>query len=510
MQPVSQGFNYQPTPTGIKYHDSDEFVKLITGPFGSGKSCAVVNDILFYILSQAPAPDGVRYTRIGVIRGTYPELSKYTRDSLVEVMPEQYGTIRYGGAPITGIYRGPVGDGDGDYSYIQRGEPWQPGMATMFQAEFILQALQTAEDAEKIKSANWSFAWINEATSVDYEEFVATMGRVGRYPSEELGGCTYAGILVDFNQPPPGHYLHRILQEPEHNYAIFRQPPAAFKHVDELGKVTYEVNPDAENLNNLKGGSEYYANQIAAWQLAGRTDKIDSLFCMLDVPVKDGKPVWSEFSYDIHVANKDIEPLPYCITIIGYDTSGIHPAAAFFQENQGRWAITDEIYGDEMGLEEFIEQAMMPLITQKYPTCKFVVSCDPANARDAYTGLAPTTHLEQKGFQVFMPSVNTPKTRIRAVSAMLNRNFGGLIISPHCKMSIYAMQGGYRYPKLRVHGSVEAAYNANPEKNIYSHIADAVQYGAMFINRGVFNEDKDIQGIKRRISKRHRTLRKVV
>lgn len=528
--PVIADFNYVPSPTGLRFHDSDAFVKLIFGPYGSGKTCMIMNDAKFYCLAQNPASDGVRYTRIGVIRGTYPELVSTTRESILEVFPSQFGTIRMGGAPLRGVYRFPVGDGP--YDWVANRQPWQPGFGTIVQVEFMLVAIQTADDAEKIKSANWSFAIINEATSVDYEVITAVMGRVGRYPSQDMGGCSYAGLLIDTNQPPQGHYLLNMKAHPEPNWEIFEQPPAAIKTEDDLGNVSYEVNPDAENLRNLgararpddfdewtkeaqdhflkEKGMDYYRNQIAAWKLEGRTDKIDSLFCMLDVPMRDGKPVWPNFKYDVHVAKGEIEVVPFNDLIIGYDTSGIHPGAVFVQNNQGRWAILDELYGDGMGLETFLEQALMPLVLHKYSTCRVVIACDPANAKDAYTGIAPSVHLENKGFEVYMPKTNDPKTRIRVVDQLLNKSTGGFIISPNCSMTIKAFQGGYRYKRLRVAGSVTAAYDAKPEKNDFSHIADAVQYAALYIAReDGFGERKPTR-IMHSLSRRRSILKRIM
>lgn len=524
-------FNYIPSKTGLAFHDSDAFLKLVLGPYGSGKTCMVMNDAKYYCLSQAPASNGTRYTRIGVIRGTYPELASTTRGSILEVFPSRFGTIRQGGAPLLGFYHFPVGDGS--YDWLQNGMPWEPGMGTLAHVEFVLQALQTADDVEKIKSANWTFAIINEATSVDYEVLTAVMGRVGRYPSEDMGGCTYAGVLIDSNQPPSGHFLLNMKAHPEPNWAIFEQPPAALKKEDSLGNISYEVNPEAENLRNLGAarkpddfdewdtekqekflhdkGLEYYANQIAAWKLEGRTDKIDSLFCMLDVPMRDGKPVWTLFKYDMHVAKNVIEPVPRLPVIIGYDTSGIHPGAVFFQQNQGKWAIVDELYGEDMGLEAFVEQALMPLVLSKYAYCPIVISCDPANAKDAYTGVSPSQHLENHGFEVYMPKTNEPKTRIRAVDQLLNKTVGGIIVSPHCDLVIKAFQGGYRYKRLRVMGAVGAAYDAKPEKNLYSHIGDAIQYGVMYIIKNDYTEKSEsLTVVARKLANRRNVLRRVM
>lgn len=485
-------FRYIPSPTGIAMHECDAPIKLATGPFGSGKSCMVINDLLFYAYAQAPAPDKVRYTRIGVIRSSYPELASTTRNSIMEVMPSECGMIKQAGAPITGLYRIPLPDG------------------TIAQIEWVLLALESAEDRRKLRSTNWSYAWINEAIYVDYDIFVELQGRVGRYPSEAMGGCSYAGIIMDFNQPERGHYLLNMMENPPPGVAVFKQPPAAFKEIDELGNISYRLNPDAENLNNLTGGIEYYKKQIDLWKAEGRTDQIDALFCMMDVPMKDGKPVYPSFDYGYHVAKSNIDVQTYSPVIIGYDTSGIHPGAVLMQEFQGKWAVIDELYGDGVGLEVFVEQLLVPLLRNKYPHCDAIVSCDPANAKDAYTGLSPTTHLKEAGFEIYLPRTNEPKTRIRAVEQLLNKNIGGIIVSPHCEMIIRAFQGGYRYKRLRVSGSIETAYDVKPEKNKFSHIADALQYAALYITQGELLDSRDLSNVKRQLGRRQRALRKIM
>lgn len=512
-------FKYIPTPTGLRVHESDAFIKMILGPYGSGKSCMVANDLLFYALSQAPAPDGVRYTHIGVIRSTSGEVLSTSRRSLLEVWPDEFGGIRAGGYPTYGFYTGPVGDGP--YDYISQGRPWEPGLGTYINVQFSLYGLETAEDAEKIKSVNWSFAWINEATNIDFSIIAMASGRVGRYPSAAQGGCSYAGLIMDFNQPTPGHYLHNMMQNPERigrdlglaegkTIQVFVQPPAAFKQEDELGKVSYRTNPDAENLENLKDGEGYYKKQIALQLMDGRTDLIDSLYCLLSVPIREGKPVWPEFRRELHLAPTDIEPMQFNNTIIGFDASGIHPAVAVLQEHAGRWAVVDELYGEDMGLEEFIEQALIPLVLAKYSTGECIVSLDPSDPRNAFNALTPSAILKEKGFRVYKPASNSPKLRIQSVARLLNKNVGGLLISPHCELVTAAVQGGYRYPKLRIHGSIESLYNINPVKDKHSHIADALQYACMYINSGTLHESEDTDFVKKKLSRRRKVLGRLI
>jgi len=391
-----------------------------------------------------------------------------------------------GSAPLRGLYIFPLGDG------------------TTVHLELVLTAVATMEDADKLRSANWSFAWINEASEIESGIMEFITSRIGRYPSKDMGSCSYSGILLDFNRPQPGHHLLATMDNPvlqlvnEHGLekeipiAVFTQPPAAFKEIREDGTVVYRANPDAENLENLRGGVEYYSTQIASWLKIGHTDYIESLFCMLDTPIRDGQAVFPQFNLETHVSKNVLEPQNFTTVIVGMDTSGIHPAATFWQENQGKWCCLDEIMGIEMGLEAFMEEALVPLIRSRYPTCDVIISCDPANARDSFTALAPTTHLQRLGFQVYLPTSNLPKIRIRAVEVLLNKQIGGIIISPTCKGVIRAMIGGYHYAIRRVvSSSAGKVYNSKPEKNDDSHLADAIQYAAMYINQGVVDKSTE-------------------
>jgi hypothetical protein len=71
---------------------------------------------------------------------------------------------------------------------------------------------------------------------------------------------------------------------------------------------------------------------------------------------------------------------------------------------------------------------------------------------------------------------------------MLNVHMGGLLISPHCELTIKALEGadgpqGYHYAKYRLRGSLNDVYSEIPEKNAASHLADALQYFALHVGR---------------------------
>lgn len=507
-------FNYRMSPTGRIFHESDKFLKMICGPFGSGKSCCCAVDVLANACAQTPAPDNTRYVRVGVIRSTYPELISTTRRSLMEVLPSSCGTITSAAVSPRGTYIIPLPDG------------------TTLNLELELKALRTPDDCISLRSANWTFAWINEATSICPEILAEVLGRVGRYPSQDLGGIRWSGVIMDFNMPEQGSWLDTYTKNPEDNWLVVRQPPAAFKIEDENGNVTYEVNPDAENLRNLGSsepgdpdtfatdeekeaylrtrGMRYYRNQIATLLKDGRVDVVQNMYCMLDVPIVEGKPVYPAFSRTRHVASSPIEPFPFHDIIVGMDQSGIHPAAVVLQNQKGRWCVLDEMYAENEGFENFLYGMLIPLLRSRYSTNPVVAAIDPSNKRDDFQAVTPRARLEEAGIPAVTEISNSPKARIQAVDHMLNLEVGGLLVSPTCENLIRGFTHEYRYRRLRASGTLGAVYTPSPEKNDSSHYHDALQYACLLIHRGVEEKTHDYVEMARQISARRSVLRNVV
>lgn len=77
------------------------------------------------------------------------------------------------------------------------------------------------------------------------------------------------------------------------------------------------------------------------------------------------------------------------------------------------------------------------------------------------------------------PGNNRLNVRLEAVEQCLNRmvdGAAGLLVSPTCTTLKAAMDGGYHYRKL---ATTAERYSDEPEKDKYSHIADALQYALL-------------------------------
>ena len=80
--------DYTAETTPALFHKSNDFVRGILGPIGSGKSVAMCVEMFIRATQQAKSKDGVRRTRWIVIRNTAPELETTTIKTWLDWFPE--------------------------------------------------------------------------------------------------------------------------------------------------------------------------------------------------------------------------------------------------------------------------------------------------------------------------------------------------------------------------------------------------------------------------------------
>ena len=81
------------------------------------------------------------------------------------------------------------------------------------------------------------------------------------------------------------------------------------------------------------------------------------------------------------------------------------------------------------------------------------------------------------------PPTNDPDKRIAAVERLLSQQVEGkamFLISPSCAQLIKGFRSGYRY-KVKKNGEMED----KPDKNEFSHVHDALQYGCAVIDMNI-------------------------
>lgn len=452
-------FKYTAEPTLVKFHRSKKRVRYIKGPWGSGKSTGCVFEILMRAMRQQPK-NGVRRSRWAIIRNTYPELKSTTIKTWERWVPTSVAPVVMS-TPISCKFRQKLADG------------------TVMDLEVIFMALDGPEDVKKLLSLELTGAYINEGREVSWEVFEGVMGRIDRYPETEkdadgnvIYGPTEPGVLVDSNAPRTSHWLYEKFETGEvpDDWEMFPQPPAVYFDVE---ADKWVLNPDAENLSHLPTG--YYAHQMTLGEEHIRVN----LACEPGMTRK-GKPVFHKFSNVRHVAKEVLLPKRGSAILVGIDF-GLTPAAILGQLNFKGLTLLDELPATDESLEDFLDQYLLPLLRSKYNGYPVVACGDPAGkGRSSINKMTSLMVMNQRGIKTYPAITNAFGRRKEAVDWFLGRD-EGFVVSPHLTFTREALSAGYVWKEVR-NNSGQTLDIA--DKNEYSHIADAVEYLALYARYG--------------------------
>lgn len=239
-----------PGPVVKAFRKSRARRRILTGPFGSGKSAGCCIDIITKIDEQKAAPDGVRRSRWAVIRNTYTDLKNTTVRTWKDwVSEEQFGQF-VNVAPFEHRIRYNKSDG------------------TRVEADVLFIAMDTPDDVKKFLSLEVTGIYFNEVREIHRTVVEAGDGRIGRYPSMKDGGPSWHGIIADTNMPDEDHWLYELAEGGVAGWEFFHQPGGVMDVADHTVPNTpakWVHNPAAENISNLVAG--YYTEQ-----LIGKTD----------------------------------------------------------------------------------------------------------------------------------------------------------------------------------------------------------------------------------------------
>ena len=509
---------YRASPTGARFHASDKIVRGFRGPVGSGKTVACVQELHRLAKDQWPNRDGIRKTRWAIIRNTSLELRTTTLNTFKQWIPEQLCPITMSPL-ITGTLRYNLPDG------------------TKVEAEFIFLALDQPKDTRKLLSLELTGVFINEAREISFAVVKAARERIGRYPAVidgyddeagefdgyqphhnedgELSACKRKAVLMDTNPCDDTHWWYQLAENGhldgvneegkdkarEETAKIFEfvaSPPPLLKMGDE-----YVKNPNAENIAFLPGGYQYYFDM-----LAGNTeDHINVMVLGNYGTIKDGKPVYPEYNDSIHC--REVKPIASLPIGLGWDF-GLTPSVVIGQMTSlGQMRVIDELVGDGVSVRAFARDIVKPHLSQKYKGYYLAFSVgDPAGdnrgegegktaigiLNDDYTDFEGDriTPLNM-GFTTLPAPSNDPTKRIEAVKSFLTKMVDagepGYLLDKRCRWLRKGKQGSYKYKRLQVSG--QDKYHDKPDKNDYSHPADAEQYLALGFIEGYDSPSDD-------------------
>jgi len=429
-------------PTLRRFHNRHNFVRGVMGPIGSGKSTACCMEILVRAMEQAPSlKDGKRHTRWAIIRNSYPELKTTTMKTWGDWCPPEYGKLTMS-SPIR--------------HFIETND---------LVLEVLFLALDRAEDQKKLLSLELTGAWVNEAREIPKPIIDTLTGRVGRYPAEKDGGCTWSGIFMDTNPPDDQSWWYRLAEEetPE-GWEFFRQPSGRGAH--------------AENLPNLPKG--YYKRVSAGKDPDWIKAYVDGDYAF----VIEGKPVFPSFRDRTHTAKEVLKPIEGIPLLVGVDF-GLTPAAVIGQKlTNGRWVILDEYVTEDTGVRRFAEN-FSRYIQTKYEGFDFGGGWgDPSGNKREYREETAFSLMNEfcplsKNHTVKWREAPSNDTLLRfeAVHNVLDRMIDGdpgILISPEARYVRKGFAGGYHYKLLRSGDGTQT--QEFPNKNKFSHPMDALQY----------------------------------
>jgi hypothetical protein len=453
----------------------------VLGPVESGKS--VLGVALSYIMGCCipRCKDGIRRARILVVRSTEGELDRGIKKTIKNwFVPKMYGNFK-GSMPSVLTIR-------------------------QFDMELELELFAFDGDGEevlkKLRSTEYTMAFVNEAQYMSLKLVKAIEQRTGRFPPADI--CPEYDrkrrIFGDMNMPSdPAHWALRMMgksplpadmseeerlqyKKPD-NWKFYQQPPAVFAEKNERGQITgFKVNPKAENL--------FYSTEDGILQLTQGADVDDVKRDLMNevVPVKSGVPRYKEFSMDWHVSKTPLELFPDAPIICGHDP-GLFGGWVFLQHINGQWrAFLEYRAHNETAYEQ--ADAILPLLGERVPFWReagFIGWGDPFGNRASAAGNAEEGArtvfdiLRARGLHFNTPAMkDNPETRLNTGRAVLKGTVGNgqpkaIFDSLGVPMLISALNGGMTMKRIGggKEGEVKMAVD---KKSGYADIGEAWEY----------------------------------
>jgi hypothetical protein len=453
-KPYQVLYDYTDVPTIKRFALCDDRIRLLMGPFGSGKTSGCVMEVMRRAQEITPCRDGIRRARWAVVRNTYNQL----KDTTIRTFHDWFPPKIFGEYRVT------------DHNYIITRFPG-------VQLEICFRALDRPDQVSNLLSFEFTNAYFNEVREIPKTIIEAMDGRIGRYPSKRDVGDFWHGMIMDTNPPDEDSYLYKQFEKirPE-GWRIFKQPSGLSAH--------------AENTKHLP--KNYYKNLAR-----GKEEMFVRLYVHGQYGyLVSGKPVFQSYNDNVHCAPHVLEPMRGLDVLVGFDF-GLQPACSIGQITPlGQLQVQNELVSDGMGLRQFCENQLLPLLRQKYFGMNVMGFGDPSGTSRMPTDESTCFEVLQGrdiGLRNVVPApTNAIVPRISAVEHFLNKmNRGepGFLLSPNCTHIRKALNGGYHYEKDSKSNSAEE-YKPIPVKNFSSHIADSLQMLCMYISEKEMNDKK--------------------
>ncbi len=445
--------DYSPPPT-IKafisdYRPGELFYDWIVGPYGSGKTTGLFFKLCVMAGLQDKDSDGIRRTKAVIIRNTMPQLRDTTMASW----------NRWFKDGVAGEWRA------SENKFILRYND--------VECEVLFRPLDTPADIARVLSLEVSFALIDEFVQIPREIIDALSARLGRYPAEH---CTNWGMWGSSNPDTEDSWWFDFLHNELPKNARYFHQPSGFSE-------------EAENIEHLPGGREYYTRLAE-----GKSDAWVKQFIDAEWGFSvSGRPVVPSFNPELHIAKSPLRYNPLLPLVAGLDPGLAGSALIFGQEDlHGRLNVLAELVQSGMGATRIINERLKPFHRLHYPDAKLLIAPDPAAAIRAQSDEKTVVDIFRRFYDVAVESNNRLPLRLDAIEHFTTRltDVGpALQIDPaNCPTLVRALKGGWRYEIDKKRG--DEVKGAEPEKNPYSHPGDAFGYLSRYFHRRTLREER--------------------
>lgn len=268
-------------------------------------------------------------------------------------------------------------------------------------------------------------------------------------------------VDIRFAELPPTR-----TQSPMEGVTVWRNPRNDFLVID----LHYTANPE-------KRGTEFRESLKRSLPIRKFEMEYEKSWMTYE-----GRPVYEDFNPTLHIVQTKPEFWLGLPLLVGWDSSGLTPAAVLGQIQSETLVILREIVGQGMGATRFVPHVVSE-ITTHFPQVtdieKQTISFfDPAGfKKNEITEETYLSVMMKHNFKQIRPGPMTWKKRVEAVVEYLTGIAKGQpkfqVYERDCPTLVAGLKGGFRYPDSVADAEPE---KMKPVKDIHSHPNDALQY----------------------------------
>lgn len=443
---MSNVIDYDAPKTITDFMLDDSKVRLIIGPYGSGKTTGCIMELMRRAMLEYPDANNVRRTRFVVVRNTAQQLRQTILEDIRKWLQP---AMTYRVTDSTVQFR---------FSHPTQGR---------IESDWMLIPLDKPEDQQRLLSLNITGGWVSEFREVPIRIVEALLGRCGRYVPIGVKGNAWHGVIGESNPPDEdSEWYNKLEIDRPPTWKLFKQPGG--------------MDAKAENKEPGRLPPGYYEDLIAS----NNSDWVD-----VHVHAKYGKSLSGQavfrasFKPDFHVTYNSLKPIPSLPLMIGQDF-GRTPASLISQvDNRGRLLIFSEATSVDMGIEQFATSTLRPLMVNNFTGLASFMVADPTGKdKGQISEESPFDALRRLGFKVYGAPTNDLEPRLRSVEQLFLRQIDGgpmlLIDGANCPQLVQALKFHYRYKRKQ-----NMELEDKPEKtHPWSDLVDCLQYVALSTN----------------------------